>query len=261
MDYYSRYIEIAKLTSTSSNDVIRHMKSIFARPGIPESVMSDNGPQYSATTFSNFAREYGFSHITSSPKYPQANGAAERAVKTVKELLDKNDDPYLTLLDYHSTPLENAYSPAQLLMGRTLRNLVPVLPRQLNPKLPSSTVLKRKEKEIKDKQKKNFDRHHRATNLKPLQPGDTVWIQGSDSEGRVMEQSNPRSYIVETPDGSSIRRNRRHLVPMPNSETSESQTDESTNNSENENQSTNDSAIKTRSGRISKPPVRYEEKL
>lgn len=265
VDYYSRYIEVAKLTSTSSNDVIRHLKSIFSRHGIPESVMSDNGPQYSAASFNNFAKEYGFTHITSSPRYPQANGAAERAVKTVKELLDKNDDPYLAMLDYRSTPLENGYSPAQLLMGRNLRNSIPVLPNQLNPKLPKTTQLKKKEKERREKQKTNFDRHHRATNLKPLQPGDMVWIQGSTSEGRVVQQSNPRSYIVETPDGTSVRRNRRHLRPMPNTETSEDPTDsnEQSENaqSENENRSTDSSVIKTRSGRVSKPPIRYEEEL
>ena len=56
IDYFSRFIEIAKLTSTSSTAVITHMKSIFARHGIPHSVMSDNGPgpQFSADT--SFAR-------------------------------------------------------------------------------------------------------------------------------------------------------------------------------------------------------------
>ena len=151
VDYYSRYIEVAKLTSTSSNDVIRHLKSIYAHHGTPESVMSGNGPQYFAASFNNFAKEYRFTHITSSPRYPQVNGAAERAVKTVKELLDKNKDPYLALLDYRSTPLENGYSPAQLLMGRNLRNSIPVLPNQLNPKLPEATQLKEKEKERKEK--------------------------------------------------------------------------------------------------------------
>ena len=220
VDYYSRFIEIAKLTTTSSNDIIRHLKSIFARHGIPESVMSDNSPQYSASAFSDFAKEYGFTHTTSSQRYPQSNGAAEQAVKTVKGLLNKNDDPYLALLAYRSTPLENGYSPAQLLMGRNLRNSVPVLPNQLNPKQPNSAQLKEREKERRGKQKQNFDRRHRATDLKPLQSGDTVWIQGSNSGGRVIETSNPRSYVVRTPDGTSVRRNRRHLIPIHDQENS-----------------------------------------
>ena len=91
VDYYSRYIEVAKLTSTSSPEVIKHLKSVFARHGIPEVKMSDNGPQYSSEQFTDFADQYGFTHITSSPKYPQSNGAAERAVRTIKELLTKNN--------------------------------------------------------------------------------------------------------------------------------------------------------------------------
>ena len=87
--------------------VISHLKSIFARHGIPEVVVSDNGPQYSSAVFEEFSKEYEFDHVTSSPKYPQANGEAERAVKTIKQLLEKNSDPYLALLVYRSTPLEN----------------------------------------------------------------------------------------------------------------------------------------------------------
>ena len=84
IDYFSRYIGIAKLSSTSSNAVITHLKSIFARHGIPQYVMSDNGPQFSADVFSTFSNDYGFTHITKSPQFPQSNGEAERAVKTVK---------------------------------------------------------------------------------------------------------------------------------------------------------------------------------
>ena len=136
IDYYSRYVEMAKLSTSTSNDVVTHLKSIFARHGIPQTVMSDNGQQYAAETFARFAQQYGFTNITSSPKYPQSNGAIERAVKTVKALLDKNEDPYLALLAYRSTPLENSYSPAELLMGRRLRSTILTVPKQLSPCLP-----------------------------------------------------------------------------------------------------------------------------
>ena len=42
VDYYLHYIEIARLYSTSSNAVINHLKSIFARHGIPQIFISDN---------------------------------------------------------------------------------------------------------------------------------------------------------------------------------------------------------------------------
>ena len=84
VDYYSRYTEVCSLRSTSSASVIHKLKTVFARHGIPESLMSDNGPQFSSQEFSNFSKDYGFDHVTSSPNYPQTNGEAERAVRTIK---------------------------------------------------------------------------------------------------------------------------------------------------------------------------------
>ena len=158
VDYFSRYFEIAKLSGETSGEVIRHTKSVFARHGIPEELISDNGPQYSSTLFHKFAQESGFVHTTSSPKYPQSNGEAERAVKTCKGLLKKAVDPYMALLAYRSTPLQNGYSPAELLMNRKLRTTVPMVPALLQPSIPDYTVLKTKEQKMKEKQKKNLIR-------------------------------------------------------------------------------------------------------
>ena len=82
VDYFSRYPEVIKLTSTTSAAVIRALKSVFSRHGIPETVQSDNGPQYSW-----FANSYEFNHVTSSPRFPQSSGQVERTVQTVKRLL------------------------------------------------------------------------------------------------------------------------------------------------------------------------------
>ena len=65
-----------------------------------------------------FAFKYGFTHITSSPRYPQSNGLAERTVKSMKGLLKESGDHHLTLLCYRATPLPWCnLSPAELLMG------------------------------------------------------------------------------------------------------------------------------------------------
>ncbi len=102
VDYYSRYIEIARLENTTSKTVVNHTKSIFARHGIPEVVISVNGPQYTAMEYKQFAQEWKFEHQTSSPYYPKSNGLAEKAVQIVKRLLSKSKqdgkDPYLSLL-------------------------------------------------------------------------------------------------------------------------------------------------------------------
>jgi hypothetical protein len=67
VDYYSRYVEVAKLDDTKSRTVVNYTKSIFARHGIPSVVRSDNGPQYSAQEYQQFAKEWKFEHQTSSP--------------------------------------------------------------------------------------------------------------------------------------------------------------------------------------------------
>jgi len=112
--------------TTKSSEVIRALKSLFARHGIPEQVRSDNGPQFDSAEFSYFSKEWGFKHSTSNPRFPQANGEVERGVRTVKNLLTKEKDPAKALLAYRSTPLACKFSPAQLLMGRQIRNSIPL---------------------------------------------------------------------------------------------------------------------------------------
>ena len=105
VDYFSRYVDIVKLTSTTSGAVISAIKLVFSRHGIPELLISDNGPQYVSKEFEEFAEKYNFKHTTSSPHFPQSNGQAERTVQTVKRLLSRSDDPFLALLMYRATPL------------------------------------------------------------------------------------------------------------------------------------------------------------
>jgi transposase InsO family protein len=127
VDNYSNVFDICLLSTIKSAMVVQHTKSTFARHGIPEVVISDNGPQYSCQDYKHFASKWGFQLKTSSPVYPQSNGLAERTVQT--DLLQKakasGEDPYLSLLSYRNTPVSDAGSPAQLLMNRRLRTDLP----------------------------------------------------------------------------------------------------------------------------------------
>ena len=216
VDYYSRYVEVVALPkSTSSLKIIQALKTIFARHGIPDEVRSDNGPQYHSDEFAQFAKDWGFQHSTSSPWYPQANGEVERAVKTVKDILKKEQDPTKALLAYRSTPLASGYSPAELLMGRKIKSTIPIIPRHLIPKLPNQELFKEKEEVYRSKQKKNFDNRHKAQQLKHLPSGATVYITDMDCTGTVIRPSKkPRSYLVDTPT-TVVRRNRVQLRNIP----------------------------------------------
>lgn len=66
VNFFLCYIEVAHLNIASANTVIAALKDVFSRHGIPETVVSDNGSQYSCELFKDFSTEYGFTHITSS---------------------------------------------------------------------------------------------------------------------------------------------------------------------------------------------------
>ena len=111
VDYYSRWFEI-EVTDQSSTRVISILKEQFSIHGIPDIIISDNGPQFSSDAFRLFATDYDFVHVTSSPKYPRTNGEVERAVRTVTALLRKSEDPYPALLVYRSDLCKMGYHPA-----------------------------------------------------------------------------------------------------------------------------------------------------
>jgi hypothetical protein len=132
VDYYSKYPEICKLSSKSSEAVIKALKSIYARHGIPKTLISDNVP-FASQAMHMFAKEWGFTIVTSSPRYPRSNGQAERYVGIVKTMLKKviegGGDPQEALLQYHNSPITVhvlPYSPAQLLFLRRLRGTLPI---------------------------------------------------------------------------------------------------------------------------------------
>ena len=210
------FIEVEQLKHTTSHEIINH--SQIARHGIPDIIISDNGPQFSSSWFQQFSKEYVFQHHTSSPYHPQSNGMAEKikspkAVQTIKNILQKvtedKKDFYLALLDLTNTPItKDTGSPVQRLMGIRTRTLLPTTHQLLIPKNIEQKI-ERKIQHQKDKQKFYYDRQ--AKQLPPLNVGDKVktlknyhW-EPAIVTGVCME---PHSYVITTPQGEVYRRNR-----------------------------------------------------
>ena len=267
VDYYSRYVEVAKLDNTKSRTVVNHTKSIFARHGIPSVVRSDNGPQYSAQEYQQFSKEWKFEHQTSSPYYPKSNGLAEKAVQTVKMLLTKakadGKDPYLSLLEYWNTPIDDVGSPAQLLMSRRLQSILPNTLSQLQPSVVDPRKVEEQLKKKQERQKKYYDVASRV--LPSLQHGEIVRVQISDrwKEATVKTQvETPRSYNLKMPNGREVRRNRVHIRKQNgNTATKEPIEDGILDNEStlpNLSQSDQSQGYNTRSSRVSKPPERWQ---
>ena len=219
-DYYSRYIDIAYLRTLTSKRVIAKMKNLFAHHLVPEVVVSDNATNLTSAEFEKFASKWNFAHVTSSPHYPQANGAAERAVHIAKDIL-KQEDCFEALLAYRATPIpELGASPLFLAYGRKLRTTLPVLPRTLLPQTVNREEFEERNRAFKQRQKANFDRHNGVQSLPTLHPGDPVVVKLDGEKGwkqpaEVVKPCAERSYILKTPQGGELRRNRRHIRLCP----------------------------------------------
>uniref|UniRef100_A0A1A8EMF6 Gypsy retrotransposon integrase-like protein 1 n=1 Tax=Nothobranchius korthausae TaxID=1143690 RepID=A0A1A8EMF6_9TELE len=220
-DYYSRDIETGRLPSTTSRQVIGRLKSMFVRWGIPLELVSDNATQYTSDEFKQFCEEYGFNHITSSPHFPQANGAAERAVQTAKHIL-KQADPHLALMCYRATPsTATGVSPAKIMTGRHIRTTLPMLRDKMRSKSENKQDILQKDTQTKASYRYFHDRHHSARPLPELLPGQHVRVKLDGEKewktsARVLSKCDePRSYIVKMDNGTVTRRNRRHLQPVP----------------------------------------------
>ena len=221
VDYYSRYPEIVHLIDTTSQGVICKIKSIFARWGIPSQLTTDNGPQFSSNEFKKFAKEYEFIHQTSSPRYPQANGEAERFVNIAKKICIQ-EDPFMALMVYRNTPnTSTGVSPAMLMIGRNLRTTLPTL--EGNVRVNHNKIhnkARKKDEESKKAYEYFYNRRHSTRSLTDIVPGQMVRIKDDtgnqktwSQEGQIIEKCNtPRSYIVKLPEGKNVRRNRRHIL-------------------------------------------------
>jgi transposase InsO family protein len=191
---------------------------MFARHGIPDELVSDNGPQFASAEFRDFATKWEFTHSTSSPGYPQSNGQAERTVQTVKHLLQKaaesGRDPYLALLEYRNAPLEGVgHSPAQLLMSRRLKTKLPASATLLKPVAQDTTDIQQRIKDRQNVQKFYYDRHTRP--MAPVEPGEAVRVRRDGRwEPAIIQQQPagaPRSHNIRVPGNRALRRTRWHL--------------------------------------------------
>ena len=131
VDYTSRFLVVHKLTSMTGQHIANQCKLIFSEYIWPETLISDNGPCYTAEVFTNLMREYNVNHITSSPHYPQSNGLAEKYVQLVKNFFykakEEGKDLFKCLMVYCNTPLSNTlWSPMQILARISTRSDYPI---------------------------------------------------------------------------------------------------------------------------------------
>lgn len=218
VDHYSDFFEINLLKDLTPESVVAACKVNFARHGIPQLVVTDNGTNFVNQKMVKFAGEWGFDHATSAPHHQQANGKSEAAVKIAKRLMKKAEeggtDFWYALLHWRNIPNKIGSSPAARLFSRSTRCGVPTSAANLQPKVvedvPSAIEQNRK------RNKYHYDKKSRP--LPELLTGSPVYVQLHPetsklwTPGTVSNRLNERSYLVNV-DGTEYRRSLVHLKP------------------------------------------------
>ncbi|XP_012936961.1 uncharacterized protein LOC106011517 [Aplysia californica] len=128
-------------------------------------------------------------------------------------LLSKSDDPYLALMNYRSTPLQQGQSPAELLMDRKIRTRVPIFPEKLVPKGGERQVFRKIDAAFGQRQQQDYDRRHCAKPMSDLSKGQPVWVKTPrDAKATVVDRSRDRSYLLKTDNGLKVRN--RHQIRL-----------------------------------------------
>ena len=165
-------------------------------------------------------------HEMSTPHYPQSNGHAEAHVKILKHLIMKTtpsgdlyaDDEFVQgLLEIRNTPGPDGLSPSVLLFGRPLRSLVPTHRSAFDQKWQDIHKGLDTRKSTQDKSDERYNARSKPLSDIPL--GSEVRIQHHDTHkwdttGIIVGVGSKRDYLVKTPSGSIMWRNRRFLRPV-----------------------------------------------
>ena len=216
-------------TNTTAYHLITTLRSAFCRTAVLDIPWSDGGPQFTAKAFHTFSTLWGFTHKTSSLRYPQINGKIEATVKSMKKILAASwDHRYLNdnelcraLLQYQNTPSRrDGLSPAQKLYCHPIQDTFPAHRRSFSPQWQHSSQEADWQASHTSTQSEKFYSTH-AHPLTDINIGSTVAIQNQQTKlweiyGMVTAIGPFRRYHIKTQSGWVLVWNRcflRHRSP------------------------------------------------
>jgi transposase InsO family protein len=210
VDYFSRYITVHELSQgCTTEQIVDKLEGLFSLLGVPHSIFSDNGPSFVSEGMHAFFERLDIVHITSSPRYPQSNGEAERAVQTVKNLMKKNLNLRMALCAYRDSPLACGYSPAELLFGRSMNSMGICGKVRVD-----GAKLKDHEERSRANREQWYNRRHRVRVADPMSTGDKVVLPGPGEPVKAnVVTCRGREVLVQSDEGALLRRNRIQLRP------------------------------------------------
>ena len=222
IDAFSKWIEIKRMSSTKSGPVIRELRELFSRFGLPKIVCSDNGPQLTSDEMKNFMTKNGINHVLIPAWHPASNGQAESVVgkfkHAMKRMCSQNPDILHNLANwlmiYRNTPhTATGVEPSVAMLGRRTRNAFSLL----HPLNSSRSVRKgcRQEQRILDSK----------TSSREFDIGDRViyWdeLHKNWNEGTVKELQGSKVLVISTEKGDTrkhldhVRKDKSNTEPEP----------------------------------------------
>ena len=208
VDDYSRYPVVEFISTTSAAAVIPRLDKFFSMFGIPEECKSDNGPPFQSREFAEYAKTQGFRHRKITPLHPEANGEAERFVKTLQKFITtitvEGSSWRMSLPDflrvYRSTPhTVTGRSPySQLFGGREMLRKIP----QFSLGSEEDPEVRQKDSLVKQKMKMYADKRANAK-PSPIREEDTVLLR-QEKKNKLSTPFEDIPYTVFQKKGSMV---------------------------------------------------------
>ena len=195
VDSHSKWLEVEVMSSITSEATIEKLRDLFARYGIPQQLVSDNGSQFTSREFAEFMKGNGIKHTLVAPYHPRSNGQAERFVQTFKQFFKTEGGDSIKqslarfLFSYRTTPNSTTgQTPAELFLNRRVRTRLDLIRPDLGRK-------------VFNKQSNQKTRHDKSSSEREFALGEQVLVQNFRGEpkwldGTVSEQTGPVSYKV-----------------------------------------------------------------
>ena len=232
IDQTSKYPEVEFVQSTSADTLIPRLERLVATFGIPNTVISDNGPPFTSHKLNEFMQHNGINHRRITPRWPQANGEVERFMKPLMKVIRtahierKNwkSEVYRFLFTYRNSPHSTTQiPPSQLLFNRKCNFAIPNVNNQVDHRQIHQEA---RHNDITAKLKRNayMDNRNHATD-RTVDLGDKVIVK-QDKFNKLTPRFQVHPYTVTQTkgtmvtarsdiNGSTKTRNVSHFKPVP----------------------------------------------
>ncbi|XP_037505582.1 uncharacterized protein K02A2.6-like [Rhipicephalus sanguineus] len=204
VDAYSKWLEVCTMRNIQSPTLIEELRNLFATFGIPERVVTDNGPSFVSAEMEEFLKKNRVTHITSAAYHPATNGEAERMVYETKQALAKDQSGTFACrlarfqVKQHTTiSVTTGKTPAALMFGRELSTALTRIQQRPAERVTTDHSVTRLPRKVAIGQSVFFRNF----------AGNPAWVGGT-----VLKRLGHRPWLIKSRSGT-VRRHLDHIKP------------------------------------------------